>query len=268
MSTFTMPTLTDIVTEVVSFVAIIAVTWLIAHFVDSFLGRLLKLGPPLVLAHIRRLVSTFIWLIGVLLALAQIGLRIEILLLLIGLSGVALAIANRETLENVAAKYFADFYIPFKIGDSIAIHGYSGKVIEINPLSTVLITEDENLISVPNSLFLREVVVNSTPKAWKEVTIPIMISSDIPLASFESNVLRSCNKLKHHLDERFPPILTVKNREVKTTELTLTLMIREPEIKDTIVSTITKKVQEIQEDMKTEVSRSHDSEKAAQNQLK
>jgi small conductance mechanosensitive channel len=268
MSSFIMPTLTDIVTDVIYFVAIIAATWLIAHFVDSFLGRFLRLGPPLILAHVRRLMSTFIWLIGVLLALAQIGLRIEILLLLIGLIGGALAIANRETLENVASKYFADFYIPFKIGDSITIRGYSGKVIEINPISTVLITEDENLISVPNSLFLREVVVNSTPKAWKEVSIPILISSDIPLASFESNVLRSCNKLRHHLDERFPPILAVKNRETNRTELTLTLMIKEPETKDMIVSTITKRVQEIQEEMKAEASQSHSSKQSAEKQTK
>lgn len=264
MPPFEIPIIPTIVTEAASFVAIIFVTWLIAHFVNSFLGRVLKLGPPLVLAHIRRLTLTFIWLIGVLLALAQIGLRIEILLLLIGLIGVALAIANRETLENVASKYFADFYIPFKVGDSIAIHGYSGKVIEINPISTVLISENENLVSVPNSLFLREVVVNSTPKAWKEVTIPIMISNEIPLASFESNVLRSCNKFKHHLDERFPPILTVKNREAKTTELTLILMIKEPETKDAIVSTITKKVSEIQAEMKNASHQSPSSEKLVQ----
>jgi len=255
MPTFTIPT---IVTEAFSFVAIILVTWLSAHFAGRFLGRMLRRGPPLVLAHIRRLTLTFIWLIGILLALAQIGLNIEILLLLIGLIGVALAIANRETLENVASKYFADFYIPFKVGDSIIIRGYSGKVIEINPISTVLITENENLISVPNSLFLKEVVVNSTPKAWKEVTVPIMISNKIPLTDFESSILRSCHKLKHLLDERFPPILTVKNREAKTTELTLTMMIKEPETKDAIISTITSKVSEIQEQMKNDSHQSHD----------
>lgn len=247
MPTFTIPT---IVSTAISFAAILLATWLIARFVGSFLARILRRGPPLVSAHIRRLTVTFIWLFGSLFALEQIGLRIEILLLLIALIGVALAIANRETLENVASKYFADFYIPFKVGDSIAIRGYSGKVIEINPICTVLITENEDLISVPNSLFLREVVVNSTPKAWKEVTIPIMISNDIPLAGFESEILRTCNKLKHHLDDRFPPILTVKNKGAKTTELTLTLMVKEPETKDAIISDISSKVPEIQERMK------------------
>ena len=158
MVTFAIP---PILSEVILFLSVLVVTWLVAHFVGSFLGRFLRRGPPLVLAHVRRLALTFIWLIGILLALAQVGLRIEILLLLIGLFGAALAIANKDTLENLSAKYFADFYIPFKVGDSISIRGYSGKVIEVNPISTVLITEGENLISVPNSLFLREVVVNN-----------------------------------------------------------------------------------------------------------
>jgi small conductance mechanosensitive channel len=247
MPTFSLPTF---VTTIISFVAIIVVTWLIAHFANSFLSRILRLGPPLISLHVRRLTVAFIWIVGILVALEQVGLRIEILLLLIGIIGVVLVIANRETLENIASKYFADFYIPFKVGDSITIRGYSGKVIEINPISTVLISENENLISIPNSLFLRDVVINSTPKAWKEVAIPIMMNNDIPLAGFESEILRSCNKLKHHLDERFPPILTVKNRSAKTTELILTLMVREPETKDAIVSTVSEKVAEIQERMK------------------
>jgi small conductance mechanosensitive channel len=247
MVSFTLPAM---VTEVISFVGIIVVTWLIAHFVGSFLGKIPKIGPPVIAAHVRRLILVVIWLMGTLLALAQIGLHLEIFLLVIGLAGVTLAIANRETLENVASKYFADFYIPFKIGDSISVRGFSGKVIEINPISTVLITEDEKLISVPNSLFLREVVVNITPKAWREVVIPILISSHVPLADFESSILRSCHKFKHLLDERFPPILTVKNRGAKTTELNLTLMIKQPETKDAIVSNITAKVSEIEERMK------------------
>ncbi|HUK27540.1 MAG TPA: mechanosensitive ion channel domain-containing protein [Candidatus Acidoferrales bacterium] len=250
MVAFTFPTVPVVVTEAISFVGILLVTWLIAHFVGRFLGKFFKIGPPIIAVHVKRLTLAIIWLMGILLALAQIGLHLEVFLLLIGLAGVMLAIASREVLENVASKYFADFYIPFKMGDSISIRGFSGKVIEINPISTVLITEDENLISIPNSIFLKEVVVNATPKAWKEVAIPILIDNNIPLPDFESDVLRSCHKVKHLLDERFPPILTVKKRDAKTTELTLTLMIKEPETKDAIISDISARVSEIQERLK------------------
>ena len=182
---------------------------------------------------------------GILFALGQVGLRLDVLLLLIGLLGAALLIASKDVLQNLASKYFSDVYIPFKVGDSIKVKEYSGKVIEINPMSTILMTDNEELVSIPNSIFIREMVVNVTPKAWKEVIIPILISDEINLAEFESEVLKSCNKLKLHLDERYPPILTVKNREQNSVELILTLMVKEPGRKDALISEINSKITEI-----------------------
>jgi len=239
----------DFLYPVISFLVIILATWIIAHFLSTLLGKLLRRVAPLVAVHTRRLAWIFIWSLGVLFALEQLGLRIDVLLLLIGLFVGALLIASKEVLQNLASKYFSDVYIPFKVGDFIKVRGYSGKVIEINPMSTILLTDSEELVSVPNSLFIREIVVNITPRAWKELIVPILISGEIDLAEFESEVLKGCNKIKHHLDERFPPILTVKNREQKSTELTLTLMIKEPGIKDAIIAEINSKIAEIIERM-------------------
>jgi len=239
----------ELLYHIVSFLSIILATWVVARVLSTLLGKLLKGVAPLVAVHAKRLIWIFIWLLGVLFALEQLGLRIDVLLLLIGLLGAALLIANREVLQNFASKYFSDVYIPFKVGDTIKVREYSGKVIEINPMSTILITDEEEVVSIPNSIFIRETVVNITPQVWKEVTIPILISGEIDLAEFESETLKSCNKLKLHLDERFPPILTVKNREAKSTELVLTLMIKEPNRKDAIISEINSKVAEIIERM-------------------
>lgn len=233
-----------------SFVGVVLVTWIIAHLLGSFFGRILKRGPPLIATHIKRLSWIFVWSIGILFALQQLGLRIDLLLLLVALFGGTMVLANKETLQNVASKYFSDVYIPFKLGDSIRVNDYAGRVIEINPISTILITDNEELISVPNGLFLREIMVNTTPHAWKEVTVPIIIGSELDLAEFESDVLKSCNKLKLHFDERFPPILTVRNKEQRSTELVLRLMVKDPGTKDTIVSVVNSKVGEIIEKMK------------------
>lgn len=240
----------EILYPIASFLAVILATWIIARFLNALLGRLLKRVTPLVTAHVRRLSWIFIWILGIIFALEQLGLRVDVLLLLVALFGGAAVLATKETLQNLASKYFSDVYVPFKVGDSIRVREYSGKVVEINPISTILVTDAEELVSVPNSFFLREIVVNTTPQAWKEVTIPIVIGSDSDLAEFESEVLRSCNRLKLHLDERFPPILTVKNREPKSTELVLTLMVKEPGKKDTIISEINANVAEILERMK------------------
>ena len=167
------------------------------------------------------------------------------MLVLVGLFGAAIILANTYTLQNLGSKFFHEVYVPFKVGDSIKIREYTGRVIEINPITTVLISETEELISVPNALFLREVVENITPKAWKEVLVPIVVGNDIDLAEFESDVMKACNRMKLHLDSRFPPVLLIKNRGDKTTELLLTLMVRRPENKENIVSEINTKIPEI-----------------------
>jgi small conductance mechanosensitive channel len=237
----------------ITFVGILIATWVIARFLSTLLGRLLKHVTPLVAVQARRLAWALIWLLGIVLALEQVGLRVDLLLLLIGLLGAVLVVANAETLRNIASKYFSDVYLPLKVGDSIKVREYSGKVIEINPMSTILLTDNEELISIPNSIFLREPVLNTTPHAWKEVTVPIVISSEIDLAQFESEVLRSCNKLKLHLDERFPPILTVRNRDQRSMDLVLTLMVKEPSRKEAIISDISSRVAEIVERMQREM---------------
>lgn len=198
----------------------------------------------MVAVQVRRIAWLFTWLVGALIALEQ-TVRVDILTVLVGLFGAAIILANTYTLQNLGSKFFHEVYVPFKVGDSIRIREFTGRVIEINPITTVLISETEELISVPNALFLREVVLNITPKAWKEVLVPIVVGNDIDLAEFESDVMKACNKMKVHLDSRFPPVLLIKNRGDKNTELLLTLMVRRPENKENIVSEINTKITEI-----------------------
>lgn len=230
---------------IISFAAIVLATWIIARSLSAIIGRLFGRVTPLFAIHAKRIVWVSIWSIGMIFALGQLGLRIDLLLLIVGLLGAAAIVANVDTLRNLSSKYFSDVYIPFKVGDFIKVCGQSGKVIEINPMSTILLTENEELVSIPNSIFLREIVVNATPHVWKEVAIPIVIDSGIDLAEFESEVIKSCNKLRLHLDERFPPILTVKSREPKSTSLVLTLMLKDPDRKEAIVSEVNLRVAEI-----------------------
>jgi small-conductance mechanosensitive channel len=226
------------------FLIIICMTWLISRLMGALVGRLFRRSTPIVAAHAKRLISILIWVIGLLFALEQIGMKVDLLLLFMALGGIALIVATKDALQNIASKYFSDVYIPYKVGDAIKIGNYSGKVIEINPMSTILMSDTEEVFSVPNSLFLREVVVNITPQAWKEVIIPISIDSAIDLPHFENDLLKRVNKLRIHFDERIPPILTVRNRDQRVTELQLTLMIKDPSKKDMVTAEVNSKIQE------------------------
>ncbi|MGC2288271.1 MAG: mechanosensitive ion channel family protein [Thermoplasmata archaeon] len=226
-------------------VVIVLLTIFVAWVVSSLIGRLLQQSPPQGAAAARRLGVIVIVLIGGTLALQALGLDPAILLLVIAFLAGTILIALREPLGNFGAKYFSDIYTPFRIGDTIKVQGYSGKVIEINAMTTILLSDEEQLISVPNAAMIRDVVVNTSPQAWKEVVIPISLGGNVDLAAFESDLLKTLSKLRTRLDRRFPPILTTKARTPQSTELTLIVMLRRPEDRDTITVEVNKRVTEV-----------------------
>jgi len=237
----------ELVVPAASFLVIMAVTWVVAYLIGVVLARLMGRSSPLVAAQTKRLARVFVWTVGILLAIEQLGLRVDLLLIIIGLGGVALIVGNRDSLENISARYFSDLYVPVRVGDYVAVRGHTGRVIEMNPISTILLSADDQLISIPNTVFVKEAVVNATPQAWKELTISIVVNGDVDLPEFEREVLKSCNKIRLHLDQRFPPVLSVKSRSSQTAELSLTLMVKEPGRKDEISSEMNQRISAIVE---------------------
>jgi len=235
----------DNVYVVLSTIIIIAVTYLGAKSVGYMIKSVTRFDVPIVTIHIARFASLLIWTLGVLLALETIGIRIDILLVMLGLGGLAAILSFKEVMQNFVAKYFSDIYLPFKIEDEITVLGHTGKVIGINPICTILLDKDEKIISIPNSTFIKEPVVNVTTAAWKEIIIPIMVPASIDFAEFEADVLKASNKLKMYWDENFPPRLNVKERHDNSMRVELTLMVDSPKKKETASAEMNKRIMEI-----------------------
>jgi small conductance mechanosensitive channel len=241
------PTVLGWVLVILPAVTIVVLTIIVAWIVGILTGRVLGRSNPQVSRAIRQIAVALVWVIGATLTLQSLGVSPDVILLVITLAAIGTVVALREPLGNVGAKYFSDIYTPFKLGDRIRVLGYEGKVIEINPMSTVLLSDQEQLISVPNSALVREVVVNTTPQAWKELTIAISLGSSTDLPRFESDLLKSFSKLRVRLDPRFPPVLSTRARSPQSTDLTLTLMLRQPEDRDAMTAEANKRVAEVLE---------------------
>src|SRR5579863_2610054 len=144
---------------------IVAITAAVALLASWAIGRALIRSSPQVSTVARRVGVAVVALAGAVLLVQQVGVSPDILLLLVGIFGAAALVASRVPLENIGGKYFADVYVPFKLGDRIEIAGQSGQVIEVNSMCVVLLTDDHRIASVPNSRVLRDVLVNTTPQA-------------------------------------------------------------------------------------------------------
>jgi small conductance mechanosensitive channel len=229
---------------------IILVTVIIAWLTSVIIGQLVRQSSPQMGGAARRLGVVVVALIGGTLALQALGVSPGILFLVIALLGVTILVALWVPLGNYGSKYFSDIYTPFKVGDTIKVQGYSGKVIEINPMTTILLSDEEQLVSVPNIAMLRDVVVNTSPQAWKEVVIPISLGVSVDLAAYESELRKSLAKLRTRLDRRFPPVLTTKARTPQSTDLVLIVMLRHAEDRDAVTLEVNKRLTEVLEQVR------------------
>lgn len=235
---------------------ILALTGVISYIASFAIRGLMRQSNPQVTAAAQRLGVVTVWLVGIVLAVQELGVSVDILLLVIGLLGAAAIVALRQPLENFGAKYFADVYSPFKIGDTIRVGEQSGKVIELNAMSTVILSEDDHLVALPNSVFLSQSVVNLTPQAWKELIVPITLPGSVDLPSFESDMMKALSKLRLRLDQRYPPVFTTKSRTTQATDLVLTVMVRRPEDRDAIHAEVNLRLTEAMEKARGGGSRS------------
>jgi len=231
----------------VFFGVILGLTWLFSYVAEFAIWGFMRQSNPQVTAAAQRLGAVTVWLVGIVLAVQELGVSVDILLLVIALLGIAAIVALRQPLENFGAKYFADVYAPFKIGDTIRVADQAGKVIEINAMSTVILSEDDHLVGLPNSLLLRQSVVNLTPHAWKEVIVPTTLPGSIDLPTFESDMMKVLSKLRVRLDRRYAPVFTVKARTPQSTDMVLTVMVRRPEDRDPVLAEVNLRLTEAME---------------------
>lgn len=218
--------------EVFTFILIILGIAIVAGISKTLIDKAMKSSSPYLVARIKQYVFILIWAIGIILGIRQVGISTDILVLLIGIAGIGFIASALYGLQNLVSRSFLNLQMQYKVGDVISIKNFSGKVIEITDLNTVLLDKDGRLIAVPNVQFLKEIWIKySSVSSGYEMTIPIVINKEIDGVNFEKGLLSSIKDLKYFKKE--PGIVTSRTDE-KTIELSLILNLKDPEKKSVV----------------------------------
>jgi small-conductance mechanosensitive channel len=108
------------------------------------------------------LVRYLMLLIGLLIIVQTAGIDLTALNVLAGAVGIGVGFGLQNVISNFFAGLIIMFERPIKVGDRIEVDKVEGDVLEIGARSTVVLTNDNIAIIVPNSKFITENVVN-----WK-----------------------------------------------------------------------------------------------------
>ncbi|GAM64381.1 small-conductance mechanosensitive channel [Vibrio ishigakensis] len=92
--------------------------------------------------------GNIVWIIGIMIALSQVGLNLAPVLTGFGIAGVIIGFALQDTLSNFAAGMMLLIYRPFDVGDFVFAGGVDGKVSHMSLVNTTIKTFDNQIIII------------------------------------------------------------------------------------------------------------------------
>lgn len=100
---------------------------------------------------IQKTIRIFLWIIVFILALANIGFDVSGFIAGLGVMGFIVGFAVKDVLSNLAAGLFLLVKRPFNVGEVIDVAGVKGRVDQMTLSSCLVITEDQQFVTIPNA---------------------------------------------------------------------------------------------------------------------
>jgi len=187
---FTFGRITLSVSSVITGVAVILITIFLARWSSALLERRIanrRHIDPGLRYTICRLVKYVVVAIGVLVALKQaFGIDLTSIAVIFTALSVGIGFGLQYIAADIASGFILLFERPIRIGDRITIGEDEGDVKSINLRTTVVTTNDQIAIIVPNSKLVSQRVINwsyGDPRARIAIPIAVADDSDIQLVT-------------------------------------------------------------------------------------
>jgi potassium-dependent mechanosensitive channel len=136
---------------------------------------------------INRLVHYFIITVGVLAALAVLGVELQNFAIVAGALGIGVGFGLQNVVNNFASGLILLFERPVRVGDTVVVDDVWGTVQKIGLRSTVMVTFDQSEMIVPNADLVSEKVTNWT---LSSPTARIILPVGVAYGSSISQVLK------------------------------------------------------------------------------
>ncbi len=117
-----------------------------------------------------------VYLIAIVIILDLFGVNTASLVALVGAAGLAIGLALKDTLSNVAAGVMLLFLKPLRKSEFVEVSGNSGSVTDLGLFTTVLETADGIFVSIPNSTVWASAIKNFSRNEKRRMDITVGIS--------------------------------------------------------------------------------------------
>ena len=188
--------------------------------------------------------------------LDQLGVNVAVLVGGIGIAGIVVGFAARDSLENFIAGVTVLVDKPFRVGDYITIDDQYGQVEEITLRSTRIRTVRNEIMVLPNTEMITEKVLNHTKRNVLRLDIPFGIAYKERPEEARQALLPIVEDDDRILSEPSPTV-AVTDMSDSSVDMTFRFYIRNPDQEVPIRWEYTEKVRETLRDADIEIPFPH-----------
>ncbi|WP_302652582.1 mechanosensitive ion channel family protein [uncultured Clostridium sp.] len=171
-------------------VIFLSIGWKVINKTLKRIRRILesKSADPTITRFLDNVMNVTLKTVLIIIILQYIGVNLTGLTTIVASAGVALSLALKGSLANLAGGVIILVARPFNVGDFIETTEHSGVVEKISIFYTYLVTFDNKQILIPNGILTDSSIVNYSSKEIRRVDITFSVS-------YEEDVIRVKNVL-------------------------------------------------------------------------
>ena len=172
-----------------TFVLATLAIFVVSHLFSQWLKRKILAGTRLDLGSqeaISTIISYTLAILGFLIVLQTVGLDLSSLAVLAGVLGIGLGLGLQELASNFVSGLTLLFEQQLRVGDFINVDGLLGTIERISIRSTIVRTQDQLYVIVPNRRLFESNVINwsyQTPESRLHIPIGVAYGSDTTLVT-------------------------------------------------------------------------------------
>ncbi|MEJ2699337.1 MAG: mechanosensitive ion channel family protein [Desulfuromonadales bacterium] len=178
---------------------------LLETYMEKWVSRTESTLDDQLVPFVRKSLRVFIIFLAIIMTIQNLGYSISGLLASLGIGGLAVALAAKDTISNVFGSLMIILDRPFHLGDWIKAGDLEGTVEEVGFRSTKIRTFAKTLISVPNSVITNMAVDNFTRMPKRRIKLSVGVTYESTPAQMRAAVGKIRSMLQNHsaIDQEF-----------------------------------------------------------------
>lgn len=145
--------------------------------------------------------------LGVVMSASQLGINVGAALAGLGVVGLTIGFAARDSLSNIMAGFLIFWDKPFRLNDWVSLGDHYGRVGEITMRTTRLRTLNNTWVIIPNQSVINEVLVNHSTHGETRIEAPVGIAYKEDISAARAVILQAVKNVPHVLTQPAPAVV-------------------------------------------------------------